>query len=259
MEMMHLLKQVLRSRGQRRRQLRRHSAKVHGAADEQNPLKNPVDSEAFAAEATGPLQKVREELRSNFATMHDKAEEEADEVLAKVKDSIHNATYTTVEATVGKIEQENQDLVNETLNHADEDIKHSQELADTAMKAVQETMDAIQKVEEASDKLPKDEIKKATDEGKRAQTTSAILTKQALDTKKIVEQYMELDYEAHHDVVVADDDQGKALDVAKDAEAQASTNSADIKVLQASIKEAYEQATKALQKTSHIGETVLNS
>lgn len=233
-------------------------ARIKGAADKHNPLKNPVDSATFAAEATGPLQKIREDLQSNFQTMHEKAEKEAAEVLEKVKDSIHKAAYTTVEATIGKVQEKNQELVKESIEHAKMDSNHSQQLNDAAMKAVQNTMEAIQKVQKASDSLPQDEIKKATDIGKRAQATSAMFTKQALNVKQLVEQYMELDYESHHDVVLADNDQGFAAKTAEDAEAQASTNSADIRVLQASIEEAKQQATQALQKSSRIGSTVLD-
>jgi hypothetical protein len=232
--------------------------RLHGAADAHNPLKNAVDSATFAAQAAGPLQKVREELHGNFIKMHDKAEEEADEVLTKVKNSIHNATYTAVEAAVEKIEKIHEDgYVKESLWHAANDVDHSHDLDDKAMKAVQLTMDAIAKVEKASDSLPKDEIEEATAASIKAQKTAAMFTKQALDTKQIVEQYMEVDYQSHHNVVLADIDQGNATKIAHEAEAQAATNSADIKVVKAAIQEAHEEATQSLQKTSRIGSMVL--
>jgi len=233
-------------------------AKVHGAADEMNPLKQSKDEGAFEAEATGPLQKMREELHGNFKVMHDKAEEEAAEVLNKVRESIHNATHATVEVAVAKTEEEHQEFVKETIRHADEDIKYSTKLADTAIQAVHNTMKAIQQVQNVSSTLPQGEIAKANAAGKRAQETSAMFTKQALGVKQIVEQFMELDYDSHHDVVIADEAQGHAYDLSHKAEEQANTNSADIRVLTASIKEANEQATKALQRTSTLGSQILN-
>jgi len=233
-------------------------AKIHGAADEMNPLKQPKDEGAFEAEATGPLQNMREELHGNFKVMHDKAEEEAAEVLNKVRESIHNATHATVEVAVAKTEEEHQEFVKETVHHADEDIKYSTKLADTAIQAVHNTMKAIQQVQNVSSTLPQGEIGRANAAGKRAQETSAMFTKQALGVKQVVEQYMELDYDSHHDVVIADEAQGHAYDVSHKAAEQANTNSADIRVLTASIGEANEQATKALQKTSRLGSQLLN-
>merc|ERR1719262_475538 len=124
------------------------------------------------------------------------------------------------------------------------------------MEAVQKTMEATKMLQDASDSLPHDEITKATEGGKRAQETAAMFTKQALGVKQVIEQYMMMDYQSHHNVVLADQDQGKAFDVAHKAEEQASTNSADIRVLQSSIRAAKEQVVQALKKSSKLGSTV---
>merc|ERR1719407_478579 len=99
------------------------------------------DPEEHAAEAKEPLEKVREELHSNFHEMHDKAEEEAAEVLVKVKESIHNATYTTVQATFSKYEEKNAGYVKDSLDHAKLDSELSANLTNQAMEAVQKTME----------------------------------------------------------------------------------------------------------------------
>lgn len=125
------------------------------------------------------------------------------------------------------------------------------------MKAVQKTMKAIQEVQKSSKSLPTNEIENATHIGKRAQKTSAMFTHQSLDTKQVIEQFMELDYQSHHDVAIADGEQSDGTEIAEDAEKQASTNFADINVLQASISEAKEEATQALQKTSDLGSRIL--
>lgn len=231
-------------------------AGIHGAADSINPQKNPVPPEVFAAEATGPLQAVKAELKSNFVAMHEKAQEEAAEVLDKVKVSIHNATRTTVEATVAEYEKNNEEHVKHHVELAAQDSNHSLKLADEAMEAVQHTMEAAAKLQEASDSLPQEEIQKALVQGKKAQQTSAMFTKQAIATKHVIEQYMILDYQSHGFVVLADKDQGYAYDTASKAEAQAATNSADIKVLTAAVKEAREEVVQALKKTSKLGEQV---
>lgn len=231
---------------------------IKSTADGLNPSKNPREAGALEAEATGPLQKVREELKTNFDAMQAKSEKEAAEVIDKVKVSIHEATYATVDAAVKKTEEENAQLVNATLGHADKDIKYSTELADTAMNAVKTTMKAISKVQKATDSLPKDEIEKASHGGTRAQKTAVMFTKQALNTKQVVEQFMNLAYASHHDVAVADDEQSSGLHVATDAEKQASTNTADIMVLTASLKEASEEAVQANKRTADLGKIVLD-
>lgn len=233
-------------------------AKLQSVADEQNPLKNPMDPAEFEKMAQGPLHKLREELRGNYEEMHKKAEEEAAEVLEKVKKSIHNATRTTVEATIAQYEEKNEELIKNSADHAKQDSNHSLKLSNTAMEAVQTTMDAIAKLQKASDSLPQGEIKNATTNGKRAQETSAAFTKQALGVKQVIESYMVLNYQSHTKVVDADGDQGIAFHIAHDAESQASTNSADIKVLQASVKEANEEAVQAMERAGKLGDTLVS-
>jgi len=239
-----LAAQLASIKGSKSATISKWAAKVHAAGAAAHNGKAMTElAEKNTKEATGQLDKIREDIEGDTAELQEKAEAKAKATLDHIHGEMKKAAHLTIDAAVGSAVEQTQEELKEQIKFAHSVQAESHDIEAKGMKANTKVLEEAQKLHESVEKLPMDEVEKM---GGLMPESKAVLQKLAdlvTKTKDVAGAYTVLFRGTRANLLKTKDTLEEAEVNTAEAADQATVNGEDIQALKASAAE--------IEKLSH--------